>query len=67
MPITHEVDDDTDVDPKYIENPLEVSVHDTMADYSNLHEATGWEPEIDFEEGIARVCEPYKDSPVTEN
>ncbi|QKY22200.1 NAD-dependent epimerase/dehydratase family protein (plasmid) [Halolamina sp. CBA1230] len=57
----------TDVDPKYIENPLEVYVHDTMADYSKLHEATGWEPTIDFEEGVTRVCEPYKDSVVTEN
>jgi UDP-glucose 4-epimerase len=50
----------TTVEPKYIENPLEVYVHDTMADYSKLHAATGWEPEIDFEEGVARVCEPYQ-------
>ena len=31
-----------------------------MADYSQFHEATGWEPEIDFEEGVELVCEPYK-------
>ncbi|QKY18823.1 hypothetical protein B4589_008985 [Halolamina sp. CBA1230] len=54
-------------DSKYIENPLEVYVHDTMADDSKLHEATGWEPEIDFEEGVKRVCEPYKNSKVAEN
>ncbi|QKY20503.1 NAD-dependent epimerase/dehydratase family protein [Halolamina sp. CBA1230] len=50
----------TDVEPKYIENPLEVYVHDTMADYSKLHEATGWEPTISFEEGVKRVCESYQ-------
>ena len=50
----------TDVDPKYIENPLDEYVHDTMADYSKLHETTGWEPTIGFEEGVSRVCEPYQ-------
>jgi UDP-glucose 4-epimerase len=50
----------TDVEPKYIENPLDEYVHDTMADYSKLHEATGWEPSISFEEGVSRVCEPYQ-------
>jgi UDP-glucose 4-epimerase len=49
----------TDVAPEYIENPLEVYVHDTMADATKMREATGWEPEIDFEEGVARVCAPY--------
>ncbi|MFB6068648.1 MAG: NAD-dependent epimerase/dehydratase family protein [Halobacterium sp.] len=51
----------TDVDPEYVENPLEVYVHDTLADASKLREATGWEPEITFEEGVRRVCEPYLD------
>jgi len=50
----------TDIDPKYIENPLDEYVHDTMADYAKLHEATGWEPTIAFEEGVSRVCEPYR-------
>ncbi|WP_423751554.1 NAD-dependent epimerase/dehydratase family protein [Salinirarus marinus] len=50
---------DTDVDPEYVENPLDVYVHDTLADASKLREATGWEPEIPFEEGVRRVCEPY--------
>ncbi|WP_411963493.1 NAD-dependent epimerase/dehydratase family protein [Haloferax sp. YSMS24] len=51
----------TDVEPKYIENPLDVYVHDTMADSTKIREATGWEPEISFEEGVRRVCEPYLD------
>ena len=50
----------TNVEPKYIENPLDEYVHDTMADYSKIHEATGWEPTISFEEGVSRVCEPYQ-------
>ena len=51
----------TTVDPEYIENPIpeSVYVHDTCADYSKLHEATGWEPEIGFEQGIKRVCSVY--------
>jgi UDP-glucose 4-epimerase len=36
-------------------------VHDTMADPSKIREATGWEPEIPFEEGLERVCAPYLD------
>jgi len=52
----------TDVDPEYIECPFDGYVHDTMADYSTFHEATGWEPEIDFEEGVELVCEPYLDA-----
>jgi len=51
----------TDVDPEYVENPIDedVFVEHTMADYSKIHEATGWEPQIGFEEGIRKVCEPY--------
>ncbi|WP_050031926.1 NAD-dependent epimerase/dehydratase family protein [Halorubrum halophilum] len=52
---------DADVDPAYVENPIPESVYvsDTCADASKLHEATGWEADIDFETGIERVCEPY--------
>ncbi|MEF8784523.1 MAG: NAD-dependent epimerase/dehydratase family protein [Haloarculaceae archaeon] len=52
----------TDVDPEYVENPIpdDVYVHDTCADYSKMHDETGWEPEIDFEAGIERVCAQYK-------
>ncbi|OYR67232.1 NAD-dependent epimerase/dehydratase family protein [Halorubrum ezzemoulense] len=52
----------TDVAPEYVENPIpeDVYVHDTCADPSKMREATGWEPQIDFEEGIRRVCEQYK-------
>jgi UDP-glucose 4-epimerase len=50
----------TDVDPVYVENPLDVYVHDTMADPSKMKADTGWEPEISFEEGVKRVCAPYR-------
>ncbi|OTF00910.1 NAD-dependent epimerase/dehydratase family protein [Halorubrum sp. SD612] len=50
----------TDVGPEYIECPFDGYVHDTMADYSTFREATGWEPEIGFEEGVELVCEPYE-------
>ena len=51
----------TDIDPVYIECPFDGYVHDTMADYARFHEATGWEPQISFEDGVERVCEPYGD------
>jgi len=51
----------TDVAPEYVENPIpeSVYVHDTCADFSKLREATGWEPEVPFEDGIERVCSGY--------
>ena len=54
----------SDVPPEYVDNPLPeaVYVHDTCADWSRLQRETGWEPEIGFEEGIERVCEPYRQS-----
>jgi len=52
----------TDVEPVYEENPIpeDVYVHDTMADASRMREATGWEPEISFEEGVRLVCSQYE-------
>ena len=52
----------TDVEPVYEDNPIpeDVYVHDTMADASKMYEATGWEPEISFEEGVERVCAQYE-------
>jgi UDP-glucose 4-epimerase len=52
----------TDVDPEYVANPIpdDVYVHDTCADYSKIHGATGWEPRVSFEEGIAEVCAQYR-------
>jgi UDP-glucose 4-epimerase len=52
----------TDVDPEYVENPIpeDVYVNDTCADPSKIEAATGWTPQIDFEEGIRRVCTQYK-------
>ena len=51
----------TDVSPEYVTNPIpeDVYVHDTMADCSAFRDATGWTPEIGFEEGIRRVCAQY--------
>jgi len=51
-----------DVEPEHVENPIpdDMFVHDTMADATKMREATGWEPEIGFEEGIERVCAQYK-------
>lgn len=53
---------DSDIKPEYVENPIpeHAYVHDTMADPSKMKEATGWEPEIGFEEGIRRVCAQYR-------
>src|SRR6056297_972234 len=52
----------TEVEPVYEENPIpeEVYVHDTMADASKIHEKTGWEPEISFDEGVGLVCSQYE-------
>jgi len=52
----------TDVDPEYVDNPIpeSVYVHDTCADASKLRAAVGWEPSIDFEAGIERVCRQYR-------
>jgi UDP-glucose 4-epimerase len=53
----------TEVEPEYVENPIpeSVYVHDTCADSSKIAAETGWEPEIDFREGIERVCRQYVD------
>ena len=50
---------DTSVEPEYEPIPLNNYVHDTCADITRIREATGWEPQIPFEEGVHRVCEPY--------
>ena len=52
----------TDIEPEHVENPIDedMFVHDTMADSTKMREATGWEPEIDFGEGLRRVCAQYQ-------
>jgi len=50
----------TAVDPEYEPIPIENYVSHTCADPTKLHEATGWEPRIDFEEGLGRVCSHYR-------
>ncbi|WP_114579582.1 NAD-dependent epimerase/dehydratase family protein [Saliphagus sp. LR7] len=53
---------ETDVDPEYVENPIpeDVYVHDTCADIEKIRDEAGWEPQIDLEEGLERVCAPYR-------
>ena len=53
---------EADIKPEYVENPIseDVYVHDTLADDSKFREATGWEPDLRFEEGLRQVCKPYK-------
>lgn len=52
----------TDVEPTYVENPIpeDVYVHDTCADASKIQEAVGWEPQVEFEDGLRRVCSVYQ-------
>ena len=56
----------TNVDPTYIECPFDGYVHDTMADTSKFREATGWEPTVNFDDGIKRVCDTYLETDSTE-
>ncbi|ELZ09289.1 NAD-dependent epimerase/dehydratase [Halovivax asiaticus JCM 14624] len=51
----------TDVDPEYEPVPIDNYVFHTCADSSKFRAETGWEPAIDFEDGVERVCEPYLD------
>ncbi len=51
----------TDIDPEYIDPPMpeDVYVEYTCADSSSFADATGWEPTVDIETGIERVCQQY--------
>lgn len=51
----------TDVDPEYEPVPIDNYVYHTKADTTKIHAATGWEPEVSFEEGVEMVCQPYRD------
>ncbi len=53
---------ETDIQPKYIENPIPDSVYvqDTCADATKMTNETGWEPTVAFHDGIKRVCNQYK-------
>jgi UDP-glucose 4-epimerase len=53
---------DSDVEPEHVENPIpeHAFVDATLADASKMREATGWEPEVDFQEGVRRVCAQYQ-------
>jgi len=49
----------TDIDPVYEPVPLSNYNYQQRAAPSKLQDATGWKPEISFEEGVRQVCEPY--------
>lgn len=49
----------TTIEPEYEPIPLNNYVHDTCADITRIRNATGWEPQIEFEQGVKRVCETY--------
>ena len=53
-----------DIAPEYTENPIpeSVYVHDTCADYTKIHRETGWEPQIELEAGVSKVCAAYADA-----
>ncbi|WP_232688417.1 NAD-dependent epimerase/dehydratase family protein [Halobacterium zhouii] len=51
----------TDVEPEYEPVPLDNYVFHTCADPSKMHEATGWEPTVDFEDGVEQVVAPYRE------
>lgn len=51
----------TSVEPKYEPIPIKHYNYGQRADPSRLRTATGWEPQIDFAEGLRRVCAPYLD------
>ena len=51
----------TDIEPEYEPIPLKHYNYQQRADASKLRDATGWEAEIDFEDGIEDVCAPYLD------
>lgn len=52
---------DSDIEPKYIENPIgEEYIERSQLDSSKLMSRSDWEPTIDVSEGIKRVCKPYQ-------
>jgi Nucleoside-diphosphate-sugar epimerases len=51
----------TDIDPEYEPVPLTNYNYQQRFDISKLQDATGWTPQVDFEEGIEMVCAPYVD------
>jgi len=51
----------TDIEPEYVPVRLSNYNYAQRADATRLREATGWEPEIPFEEGLKQVCAAYVD------
>lgn len=55
---------ETDVDPEYVENPLDNYVDRTRSDFSKAEEKLDWSPETGLEEGINKVLEFYSEDKV---
>ncbi|PSQ08092.1 nucleoside-diphosphate sugar epimerase [Halobacteriales archaeon QS_6_71_20] len=51
----------TVVEPEYEPVPIDNYVYHTKADASKFRSATGWEPEVEFADGVREVCAPYLD------
>ena len=53
---------DADVQPEYIESPTpeNVSINDSVTDHQEIHEQTGWKPEIQVERELERMCSQYE-------
>jgi len=49
----------TDIDPVY-DDPRPGDVPHSMADISKAEELLGYEPEVDFEDGLRRTIEYYR-------
>jgi UDP-glucose 4-epimerase len=51
----------TDIEPEYEPVQLRNYNYQQRFDITKLQAATGWEPLVDFEEGVEMVCVPYTD------
>ena len=48
-----------EIEPEYEPVPLSNYNYAQLADISKIQSEAGWEPTIDFEEGVELLCEPY--------
>jgi UDP-glucose 4-epimerase len=50
----------TDIEPEYVENPIDNYVDRTKADISQARELLGYEPEHSFREGLEKTADYYR-------
>lgn len=50
----------TDIEAKYVDNPIDNYVSRTKADNSKAKEKLGWSPKYSFEEGLEQTVEYYR-------